>query len=258
MKVLGLQVDLAWQNPAVNIARIDALMDAVCASAPDLVVLPEMWTTGFTMSPEAVHPAHFESGLETMKRWSERTNAAWFGSLVACDSKGYRNRGVFVKPTGEATFYDKRHLFTFAGEDQHYKAGQERVVVEWRGWKILAQICYDLRFPVFSRNTGDWDLALYVANWPAVRINAWSTLLAARAIENCAWVCGVNRIGSDGNNLPYNGHSAIFGPRGEHVLTSPLQPGVDCVEAVLSMDDLLAYRQKFPALSDRDSFELKF
>lgn len=257
MKVLGLQIDLAWQDPEGNIARIDALLERVCESAPDLVVLPEMWTTGFTMSPETVDPAAFDAGLEAMKRWSKRTNAAWFGSLMAEDSKGFHNRGVFVKPTGEVTHYDKRHLFTFAGEDAHYVAGAERVVVEWRGWRILLQICYDLRFPVFSRNTGDWDLALYVANWPAVRSNAWSSLLAARAIENCGWVCGVNRIGTDGNEQTYDGRSAIVGPRGELFLPSADQPEADFVEAKLSMDDLLAYREKFPALKDRDDFELK-
>lgn len=258
MKVLGLQIDLAWQDPAANISRIDALIDSITASAPDLVVLPEMWTTGFTMAPEAVDPSGYEAGLEAMKRWSKRTNAAWFGSLVARDSQGFRNRGVFVKPTGEVTFYDKRHLFTFAGEQDHYVPGGERVIVEWRGWRILLQICYDLRFPVFSRNIGDWDLALYVANWPAVRSNAWSALLSARAIENCAWVCGVNRTGTDGNDQAYDGQSAISGPKGEQILATHIQPGVDHVLADLSMDDLKAYRQKFPALEDRDDFKLRF
>lgn len=257
MKILGLQIDLAWQDPAANIARFDALIESIAALAPDLVVLPEMWSTGFTMAPEAVNPNAFEAGLEAMKRWSERTNAAWYGSLVARDGFSFRNRGAFVKPGGEVTTYDKRHLFTFAGEDQHYEAGQERVIVEWRGWRILPQICYDLRFPVFSRNIGDWDLALYVANWPAVRSNAWSTLLAARAIENCAWVCGVNRTGKDGSEQTYDGKSAIVGPRGEQFFPASNEPGVDLVAAELSMDDLLAYREKFPALKDRDDFELK-
>lgn len=256
MKVLGLQIDLAWQDPAANISRIEALIDSIGASVPDLVVLPEMWTTGFTMAPEAVDSSAFEAGLKAMKRWSGQTNAAWFGSMVAQDGSGFRNRGVFVKPTGEVTFYDKRHLFSFAGEHDHYVAGRQRIIVKWRGWRILPQICYDLRFPVFSRNTGDWDLALYVANWPAVRINAWSTLLAARAIENCAWVCGVNRTGTDGNDQTYDGQSAIAGPRGEQILTNCIQSGVDFVETQLSMDDLLAYRTKFPALNDRDDFKL--
>jgi predicted amidohydrolase len=258
MKILGLQIDLAWQDPAANIARFDALIESIAALAPDLVVLPEMWTTGFTMAPEAADPSGFEAGLEAMKRWSERTNAAWYGSLVARDGFSFRNRGAFVKPGGEVSTYDKRHLFTFAGEPDHYVPGQERVIVEWRGWRILTQICYDLRFPVFSRNLGDWDLALYVANWPAVRSNAWSTLLAARAIENCAWVCGVNRTGTDGNDQTYDGQSAISGPRGEQILTTHIQPGVDFVLADLSLDDLKAYRLKFPALEDRDDFKLRF
>lgn len=258
MKVLGLALDLVWEDVEANIAAIDALMPDIQHRKPDLVVLPEMWSTGFTMNPSAIPSPHLHAAIEAMHRWARETDAAWYGSLVHKTAEGsFKNRGHFVRPdTGMATVYDKRHLFTFGAEPNHYSPGERQVIVRWRGWRILLQICYDLRFPVFSRNRqgeGAWDLALYVANWPAVRSDAWATLLKARAIENCGWVCGVNRRGTDGNNLTYDGHSGLYGPVGECTLSEPDVPSV-FVERTLDLDALSRYRAKFPALQDADEF----
>ena len=263
MKVLGLEWDLAWEDPEANAAVVASALPWIAAQQPDLVVLPEMWSTGFSMSPSTLNVEAQIQAQHAMVHWSKDTNAAWFGSLIARDGDGaFKNRGHFVLPDGTpTTFYDKRHLFTFGQEPQHYARGHERVVVSWRGWRILLQICYDLRFPVFSRNQtgeGGWDLALYVANWPAARGQAWSTLLSARAIENCGWVCGVNRCGRDGLGVLHDGRSAIRGPRGEDIsiATSEVRDNIRFVIADLDLDDLNAYRQKFPALQDADDFTL--
>lgn len=255
MKVVGVALDLAWEDVPANIAAVDALMPDILSRQPDLVVLPEMWSTGFTMNPEVIPTEHLMAAEEAMRRWSAETNAAWYGSLVHKTENGFKNRGHFMRPeSATAEVYDKRHLFTYGAEPDHYLPGSHQVIVQWRGWRILLQICYDLRFPVFSRNRhaeGAWDLALYVANWPAVRSDAWATLLKARAIENCGWVFGVNRRGTDGNNLDYDGHCGIYGPVGE----STLRGDEDVfVERTLDIHALQRYRAKFPALNDADDF----
>lgn len=256
MKVLGLALDLVWEDVPGNIAAIEALLPEIRSRRPDLVVLPEMWSTGFTMNPGAIPEAHLQTAIDAMHRWADETDAAWYGSLVHKMGNGpFKNRGHFVRPQQQAPIaYDKRHLFTFGSEPDHYSPGGEQVIVAWRGWRILLQICYDLRFPVFSRNRrgdGSWDLALYVANWPAVRSDAWATLLKARAIENCGWVCGVNRRGVDGNGFAYDGHSGIYGPIGESTLR---QVDDVLVERTLDIEELQRYRSKFPALQDADDF----
>ena len=251
LKSLLLETSLHWENQEENRAHFKSLLQEQQPNQWDLIVLPEMFSTGFTMnttvSEELVND-EFPS-VTLLKEEAARLNAAIVGSLsVSEEGKAY-NRLFFVRPSGEVSTYNKRHLFSFAGEHKHYEAGQEQCLVEWRGWNILLNICYDLRFPVWTRNEmineqPKFDLMIYVANWPSVRAEVWKTLLKARAIENVAYVIGVNRIGEDGNGHAYSGDSAIVNYRGE--LTQEL-----------SLEELNAFREKFPALNDADSFQLK-
>ncbi|MFM1771816.1 MAG: hypothetical protein RLZZ71_958 [Bacteroidota bacterium] len=251
LKSLLLETSLHWENQEENRAHFKALLQQQQPNQWDLIVLPEMFSTGFTMNTEVSEElvnGEFPS-VTLMKEESARLNAAIVGSLsVREEGKAY-NRLFFVRPSGEVSTYNKRHLFSFAGEHKHYEAGEEQCLVEWRGWNILLNICYDLRFPIWSRNEmlngiPKYDLLIYVANWPSVRAEVWKTLLKARAIENVAYVIGVNRVGEDGNGHAYSGDSAIVNFRGEHTTE-------------LSLEELNAFREKFPALNDADSFQLK-
>ena len=212
----GLQLELAWEQPEANIASVDRWM----ASKPEgmnLMVLPEMWSTGFTMNPEAwAEDATHGIGLAAMKRWASESNALVCGSLCVADGPLFRNRHYAVRPDGSFVHYDKRHAFALANEHLHYAPGMERVVVEWMGWKLLLLTCYDLRFPVFSRNLkqSPFDGIICVANWPEVRSEAWAVLLKARAIENQCFMIGANRLGHDGNGIAHNGRSALIDPFG--------------------------------------------
>lgn len=251
LKSLLLETSLHWENQEENRAHFRALLQEQQPNQWDLIVLPEMFSTGFTMNTavsEELVNGEFPS-VTLMKEESARLNAAIVGSLsVREEGKAY-NRLFFVRPSGEVSTYNKRHLFSLAGEDKHYEAGEKQCLVEWRGWNILLNICYDLRFPIWSRNElingiPKYDLLIYVANWPSVRAEVWKTLLKARAIENVAYVIGVNRIGEDGNGHAYSGDSAVVNFRGEHTTE-------------LSLEELNAFREKFPALNDADSFQLK-
>ena len=216
----------------------------------DIFILPEMFSTGFTMNTGVAEKrieGEFPS-VTWMKKQAAQLNAAVVGSVAISEDDGSYNRLFFVRPNGEVSQYNKRHLFSFAGEHEYYQAGEEQSVVEWKGWKILLNICYDLRFPIWTRNeiingSPKYDLLIYVANWPSVRAEVWKTLLRARAIENVSYVIGVNRIGEDGNGHVYSGDSAIINFRGESVET-------------LSLEELQTFRAKFPALEDADSFTL--
>ena len=251
LKSLLLETFLHWENQEANRAHFKALLQQEQPNQWDLIVLPEMFSTGFTMNTtvsEELVNGEFPS-VTLLKEEAARLNAAIVGSLsVREEGKAY-NRLFFVRPSGEVSTYNKRHLFSFAGEHKHYEAGQEQCLVEWRGWNILLNICYDLRFPVWTRNEvingfPKYDLLIYVANWPSVRAEVWKTLLKARAIENVSYVIGVNRIGEDGNGHAYNGDSAIVNFRGE-------------LAQELSLEELNAFREKFSALNDADSFQLK-
>ncbi|MDA0303741.1 MAG: amidohydrolase [Bacteroidetes bacterium] len=265
LKIALLQLDLAWENPDANMAQIDEHMSdrVVSAGDWDVLVLPEMWATGFTMQPlkmgipwrtSFVQTADdWPLPLQAMLRWSRQHNAAVVGSL-SChlqDDNRSVNRCVFMTPEGLRGWYDKRHLFRFAGEDDAYSGGKERITLAWRGWNILLQICYDLRFPESSRNLQNepYDVALYVANWPEVRASAWTTLLPARAIENQAYVAGVNRIGVDANGILHKGLSAIHDPKG-HVLAAARAHETQWISATLSRLELDQYRERFPVLKD--------
>ena len=252
MKILLIQTDIRWQAPEENRLRAQELIAA--APAADLIVLPEMFTTGFATDPTgAAEPADSDT-LKWMQTLANAQNAAVAGSIATEEEGKYYNRFYFVKPDGSFTVYNKRHLFTFAGEDKHYEAGGERVIVEWRGWRILLQICYDLRFPVFSRNRGNYDLVLYVANWPTVRIHPWNTLLRARAIENMCYVAGVNRTGED-PFVAYSGGTALIDFKGDTAAEAAwnMEEAVFCELDKSALDE---FREKFPALDDADEFRL--
>ncbi|WP_213994057.1 amidohydrolase [Sodalis sp. dw_96] len=254
LKISVLQQPLAWMDGEANLAHFDGLL--ADAAGRDLIVLPEMFTTGFAM--EAANNALPQGRVvEWLHKWAVSAKAMICGSAAISTPDGAVNRFLLVEPSGQVHVYDKRHLFRMAKEHQYYQAGQKRLVVEWRGWRILPQVCYDLRFPVWSRNRQDYDLALYVANWPAPRAGHWQTLLAARAIENQAYVAGCNRVGTDGNGHHYSGDSMIIDPTGNVLAQGRPQQAV-CLEAELSLDTLRDYRKAFPAWLDADNFQLDF
>lgn len=241
-------MDIAWSNTSDNVRKANAMIDD--APKADLYVLPEMFSTGFATCPEGIAEEEGSDTLSWMKRKAEEKDAAIAGSVAISSGGKYYNRLYFVKPDGSVAFYDKRHLFSYAGEDEHYTCGDERVVVEWRGVRIMLQVCYDLRFPVFSRNHGDYDMVVYVAAWPTSRIHVWDTLLKARAMENQCYVAGVNRLGSD-PNCDYCGHSVIISPYGKEIATCEEQ--MECTaQADIDMERLEAFRKKFPVLDDAD------
>lgn len=252
MKVVILQQDIAWADPAENVLRAEAAIDR--RPGADLYVLPEMFATGFATHPEGVAEPTDSETLRWMVRKAAACRAAVAGSLAVEDGGRYYNRLCFVHPDGRVETYDKCHLFTYSGEHRHYTRGMRRVVVNFRGVRILLQVCYDLRFPVWSRNRGDYDVALYVASWPVGRIEAWSVLLRARAIENQCYVVGVNRVGRD-PVADYSGASVIIDPYGRTVATCE-DHHVSAAEAVLDLERLAAFRQKFPVLKDGDAFSL--
>ena len=240
-----------WMVPP-TCAIFDRQLEEV--SGRDIIVLPEMFTTGFAMEA-AKQSMPQEEVVEWMQAKAEQTNAMIAGSAALQTERGPVNRFLLVEPGGKTHFYDKRHLFRMADEHHHYEAGTERVVFEWRGWRILPLVCYDLRFPVWSRNHNDYDLALYVANWPAPRSLHWQSLLVARAIENQAYVAGCNRVGTDGNGHHYRGDSRIISPQGEIIATAEPHQATR-LDADLSLAALQEYREKFPAWQDADPFTI--
>ncbi|AXG74029.1 amidohydrolase [Flavobacterium arcticum] len=252
MKISLIQTPLTWENHKANRDNFTERINSI--EATDLIVLPEMFTTGFTMQPEGVAEKMEGESVVWMQEMAKAKDCAITGSLVITEDGKYYNRLFFVYPDGSYKTYDKRHLFTLAGEEKYYTAGSDRLVLEYRGWKICPLVCYDLRFPIFSRNTEDFDLLLYVANWPQVRIQAWDALLKARAIENMCYIAGVNRIGQDNNGHNYSGHSQVIGGLGDYVVEPFGYEDVFTVE--LDKTALHKTRKKFGFLNDRDSFTL--
>lgn len=246
-------MNLAWCDTQANLSHAEELIKSQLGA--DVYVLPEMFTTGFCMEPERIAEPMEGPALQWMCRVASETDAAIVGSVATiAPGGGYKNRMYFVEPDGKVTYYDKRHLFSYSGEDKHYKAGKERVIVEFRSVRFFLQVCYDLRFPVFGRNCDDYDVALYVANWPDKRRMAWDILLRARAIENQAVVIGVNRIGND-PICNYDGGTAaidFFGFVAAHCDDNAEQ----AVTYEVKMDELRQYRNKFPSLTDSDDFRL--
>lgn len=254
LKIALIQSDLVWENPKqnrINFAnKINAISDEV-----DVVVLPEMFTTGFTMNAEHVAEAMQGETISWMKALASKKDFAIVGSIVVSENGAFYNRLLFVEPSGFISIYNKRHTFTLVGEDKTYTSGKEKVIIHYKGWKIRPLICYDLRFPVWSRNTEDYDILLYVANWPKTRVSAWDVLLKARAIENMCYCIGVNRVGIDGVNSQYPGHSAVYDVLGEE-LTS-FKPNEESTQIVtLEKRHISAYRNKLKFLDDRDVFNI--
>jgi len=236
-----------------NRARIERELEQLDPDT-NLVVLPEMFTTGFSMNAQQVAEDQGEVTLTWMQAQAQHYAIALCGSLAVRDQDKIYNRLLFVTPDGKHYQYDKRHLFRMSGEDQHYAAGKDRVIVEWRGWRICPLVCYDLRFPVWSRNRDDYDLLLYIANWPEKRRSHWRTLLVARAIENQSYCIGLNRVGSDENGLDYSGDSLVLAADGEVLLDCKAHSGL--YSARLDYQKMISYREKFPCHRDADNFRL--
>ncbi len=256
MRVSILQTPLHWENPVANRRMFGEKM-ALLAGQTDLVVLPEMFTTGFSMAAAALAEPLAGETLQWMRDAAQETDAAVTGSFICQDKGHFYNRLVWMFPDGSFQTYDKKHLFALAGEHEHYTPGHRRLVVEWKGWRICPLVCYDLRFPVWSRNThgnGAYDLLLYVANWPNRRAHHWRTLLSARAIENQAYLAGVNIVGQDGNGHEYSGDSCLLDYHGQAICRISGKAGAFTAE--LSLADLQEYRARLPFLNDADTFQL--
>lgn len=249
-----IQFDIKWQNPSANRRMIEKKIDAI-TNKPDLIVLPEMFTTGFTMEVKNNSEPPEGKTLNWMKSLALSNGVVITGSIIVNEDNKYYNRLLWVKPNGEYSYYNKRHLFRMADESDYFADGNESPIFELKGWKVKPLICYDLRFPVWSRNMNlSYDLILYVANWPQARINAWDTLLQARAIENLSYAIGLNRIGSDGTGTKYNGHSACYNYKGDAICNpSEIE---EVINVTLSKKEIDNYRKSFPANLDADDFNI--
>lgn len=254
LNVTIVQADLLWHDAAGNREQFAATINDLQEDT-DLIVLPEMFTTGFSMdAPELAEPMDGES-VVWMQDMAAGSKASICGSLIIADGKQYFNRFICAAPNGDLVCYDKRHLFRLADEQSHYAAGDELVTFEIKGWRICPMVCYDLRFPAWSRNRDSYDLLLYVANWPDRRHHAWETLLRARAIENLSYVVGVNRTGSDGNDIPYKGGSSIIDYLGADLANLGNREGTATAE--LDLEKLTAFRDRFAFHKDADSFTIR-
>jgi omega-amidase len=256
LKIALVQTKLFWEDAAANREHIGSLLKGIKKGAADLVLLPEMFSTGFTMNAKEISETMQGETVQWMKELARAKQAVICGSLVISERGNYYNRLLWVTPQGTITTYDKRHLFRMAKEEKTYTAGTKRIIVELNGWKICPLICYDLRFPVWCRNNNEYDLLLFVANWPSRRKFAWKQLLVARAIENQCFLAGLNRVGKDGKGIPYSGESIVHDPAGETVLK--IKPGTEGVFITTLDPKILAdYRKNFPVMMDRDRFVLK-
>jgi len=251
LKVSLVQSKIEWHNPDKNFRSLDSLVYTI--EETDLIILPEMWATGFTMKAHNYHSFTAEA-LEYMKKWAKQKDATIAGSLICKEGEKYYNRLYVIEPNAVEKHYDKKHLFGYAGEDRIYSPGKDQLIFELNGFKIKAQVCYDLRFPVWARNQEDYDVLFYCSNWPDQRLNAWKTLLKARAIENQCFVLGVNCFGKDVWDNTYSGHSAIISYDGTTI--EKLKGREDVIQAELSFASLKKFRENLPFLKDRDRFNL--
>lgn len=249
-----IQVDLLWEDPQSNRDKFESIIKKLPPT--DLVVLPELFTTGFTMNVTENYEALNGHSVSWMSEVAAKYNAALCGSLIIKDGEGYFNRLLFVAPDGLIGQYDKRHLFRMGDEHKNYTTGKERVVVEYKGWRILPQICYDLRFPVWSRNRGDYDLMINVANWPASRQHVWTTLLAARAIENQCFVAGLNRVGVDGTGLDHCGNTMLVDYKGRIIKSIGYGEAGHFTETI-DLKEQNDFKERFPAYLDADGFDFR-
>ena len=253
LRVSLVQTDLIWENPSANCAQLEEKL-ANLAGQTDVIVLPEMFSTGFSMSEVGAEIGKGPA-LQWMQLQANRLGALIVGSLKVKQQNAFYNRLFAVEPSGSFTAYDKRHLFRMGNEHEFYQSGNQQVILHYKGWNLALYVCYDLRFPVWSRNVGmSYDAAIYVANWPSARANAWRTLLQARAIENLSYVMGVNRVGTDANAVDYAGDSLLVDFKGG--LQLDLQAQDQILTSELSREALSEFRAKFPAHLDADSFNL--
>ena len=275
LTVTTIQSDLQWEDKTANLRRLEEKIDGIAAHT-ELVILPEMFSTGFSMRPEFLAEPMDGLTVDWMRTIATRKKIILTGSVIIKEEGKYFNRLIWMLPNGQYGYYDKRHRFAYAGENEHYSAGHKRLVASVKGWRILLLVCYDLRFPVWSRQApqeraapgpttapGDaapdardleYDLIIYVANWPQRRSLAWKTLLQARAIENQAYVIGVNRVGDDGNNIAHSGDSMIIDPLGEILYHEADKE--DVFTLTLEKEKLDAIRERFPFWKDADRFHI--
>lgn len=257
LKIALAQADLVWEDVAANCRNFEKLFQDV-DSDTDLLVLPEMFSTGFSMQVEKLAEAMNGPAVNWLKQQARAMNLVVAGSLMIAEAHCYYNRFVFAFPDGHVEHYDKRHLFSMGQENAHFTKGTARKLIQVKGFRLLPQVCYDLRFPVFARNLQDYDIYLNCANWPAPRKEVWTCLLKARAIENQAFVAGVNRTGRDAQGIRYSGDSVVFDARGTVLAESKDSSGNQVISAVLSKNSLEQFRKKFPVLPDSDSFSIDF
>jgi len=254
MKIALVQSELIWENAQENRINFEEKISAI-AKDTELIILPEMFTTGFSMFPENIAETMNGETISWMQKIASERNCAITGSIVVKEDEKYFNRLLFVYPDTRVEIYDKKHLFTLAGEHHKYTAGTKNLIVNYKDFRISFLICYDLRFPVFARNTQNYDLLVYVANWPKPRIAAWDALLKARAIENMSYTIGVNRVGTDANNHEYIGHSQAINYLGQYIVEPQQTDGVFSLE--INKEEQNQVRDKFGFLNDRDDFEIK-
>ncbi len=254
LKISLVQTDNTWENIGVNLLSLTEKFKDIDEDV-DLIVLPELFSTGFTMEAKEAAENMKGKAVQWMKTMAKEKDSLVIGSLLISVSGSYFNRLIVAFPEGKLLYYDKRHLFSFAGEDAVFTAGSKRLVFEFKGFRICPLICYDLRFPVWARNTEEIDLLIFVANWPNARMLAWDTLLKSRAIENLCYVAGVNRVGVDNNRLVYVGHTSVYDAMGETLLES--EPSKEAIySTILNSSHIAAVRDKFSFLNDRDDFEI--
>ncbi|TYB71799.1 nitrilase family protein [Bizionia saleffrena] len=254
LKIVTIQSDLVWENPEQNREQFGKKIKAIAESV-DIIVLPEMFTSGFTMHPEHVAETMHGKTIKWLQALAKDKDAAITGSLVIKETDAFYNRMVFVHPNGDIEIYNKRHTFTLAGEEKAYYKGEKQLIVSYKNWRICPLVCYDLRFPVWARNTQNYDVLIYVANWPKVRIKAWDVLLQARAIENMSYCVGVNRVGFDNKNNEYSGHTAVYNVLGEK-LSETLQNIATTEMVTLYKCHIEKNRRHLGFLKDRDNFNL--
>ena len=256
LRITPIQTDIIWENREENLCKQQKTLQKLKGTT-DIVIFPEMFTTGFSMNSRNLAETENGETISRLKYWANTYEFALSGSFICNQNDKFYNRGFFIAPGNQITFYDKRHLFRMAGEDRHFTAGDKRTIVRYKDWNICLQVCYDLRFPVWSRNVNnEYDLLIYVANWPEARKKVWKTLLQARAMENMAYVCGVNRVGIDGKGFVYRGDSMIFSPKGKKLADAGKREEVTRT-CTLTRADLEELRGKFPAWKDADMFEIK-
>lgn len=262
--ITTIQTNLYWENKQANLLILEDRLRSI-EEKTEIVVLPEMFTTGFSMRPKDLAETMEGETVNWMKEMAQKYRIVLTGSIIIKENNQYFNRMIWMLPNGQFAYYDKRHLFVFAGEDQHYSAGNKRLIAQVKGWKINLQVCYDLRFPVWARQqtilpkteeenskSTEYDLLIYVANWPERRSHAWKTLLCARAIENQCYVVGVNRVGKDGNDINHSGNSMVIDPLGE--VLYHMADEEDTFTITLQKDQLENVRTKFPFWKDGDGF----